>query len=279
MQRLDAFRVRRVVVRRAQAEPPAGQEDAVPAAFPPGPGRVVADHGDQLGAGGPAAQERPDLGGGWPGQVGDSGLAGFGGLDGELARQVVAGEVGHAIQVALGQAVLGRLVQVPVMRLAVVHEVDQHPAVVALPQVTRPQPLRPPVAAGHAGQRSHQPDEVRPVARRAWVGARRADVSGARCAGVGGRRAGVVTGVGAGAEDDLGAGASGDGAGEHFGGPALEGFAGADVGEPFGGGWIEHAVAVQDREDAVPDPGRVGHVPAPLPLRLLASPSVVVGLS
>jgi len=45
-----------------QAEPPAGDEDPVPAAFPPGPGRVVADHGNQLRGRGPAAQEGPDLG-------------------------------------------------------------------------------------------------------------------------------------------------------------------------------------------------------------------------
>jgi hypothetical protein len=52
------------------------------------------------------------------------------------------------------------------VRLARVHEVDQHPAVAAGQQhVARLQPGRPPVAAGHVGERDHKPGEVRAVAR------------------------------------------------------------------------------------------------------------------
>ena len=254
MQRPGAVRRRGVVVRRAQAEAPAGQEDAVPAAFPPGPGRVVADHVHQLRGRGPAAQEGPHLGRRRTGQVGDDRLADPGVPDGELAGQAVASEGGDAVQVGLGQPVFRGLVQFPAVRLARVHEVDQHPAVAVRQQHgARPQPGRPPVAAGHVGERDHQPGEVRAVARPAG---------------------GVL-----GADDDLGAGAGGDGARQHLGAPALERLAGADVGEPARRGRIERAVPVQDREDAIPYPGRAGHVPALLPLRLLTSPPVVIGLS
>lgn len=254
MQRPGAVRRRGVVVRRPEAEAPACQEDAVPAAFPPGPWRVVADHVHQLRGRGPAAQEGPDLGRRRPGQVADDHLAGAGIPDGELAREVVAGEGGDAVQVGLGQPVFRGLVQLPAMRLARVHEVDQDPAVAAWQQhVARLQPGRPPVAAGHVGERDHQADEVRAVAGPAGVVPVR--------------------------DDDPGARAGGDGAGQHLGTPALERLAGADVGEPARCGGIERAVPVQDREDAVPYPGRARHVPALLPLRLLAPPSVVVGLS
>ncbi|HEX5300229.1 MAG TPA: hypothetical protein VFW50_24855 [Streptosporangiaceae bacterium] len=58
--------------------------------------------------------------------------------------------------------------QFPAVRLARVHEVDQHPAVAVRQQhVARPQPGRPPVAAGHVGERDHQTGEVRAVARTA----------------------------------------------------------------------------------------------------------------